>query len=442
MRADRLEQAARLAALMAMISSACGQGQILEPVAKSGGGVGGDAVGGEPSGGSTGTGGDGPATGGRGGSTGSGGSGNKGGSGNAGGSGDTGGSDTGGSGDPGGSGGSLGGSGGPPPVPAGTAGVWEPITPQGVSLSPDFHGKDQNYGAMGVLADPRSPGTFYSFFDYQGAYKSTDWGLSWAKVSRDNKLEQGRPWALNMPSDGSYILSVTGYGPNEGVWISTDGAATWTSHAVGGSQDCYGYDIDPKDKKHLLATMHSTGNIYESKDGGLTWADRGPSGTGASPYAFFVNSTTWLVIAEWGNSMIGTRRTTNSGASWTKVGPMEHFHGQEQIFIDTQYGNAIYIPSVSGVFRSTDGGATFKQVSDTYSAAVFATATRLYSTNSSDPKFQTATRANGADWTSLPNPASMTQGARLAAVVFNQAMNKWMILSGNWRNGLWRYIEK
>jgi photosystem II stability/assembly factor-like uncharacterized protein len=321
----------------------------------------------------------------------------------------------------------------------GIPGVWENVTPPGVDLSSDF-------GAQDVLADPTIPGTFYGFVCLQGVYKSTDWGASWEHVSTDGQIEQGRPWGEAIAPDGSYMLASTGYGPNAGAWKSTDGGATWSSYHISNDNDPYSFDIDPSDPEHALVSMHAAENIYESHDGGESWDDRGPSGAGGSNYVFFITSTTWLVIGQSGSGA-GTRRSTNAGASWQNVGPMEHAHGNAQIFVDPDTGHIFAAGHEQGVYRSTDGGASFQQVSSTRGSSVWATGGHIYSMDpganaaGTAPMPQIATRDDGTDWGIYEVPSEMTNGAKRAATAYDAQTGQWVIVSGNWNAGFWRYIE-
>jgi hypothetical protein len=330
--------------------------------------------------------------------------------------------------------------GGKPGPLMGPSNVWEDVTPPGLDLVTEF-------GAQDVLAEPNNMGVFYGFVCRQGVFRSMDWGATWGLVSTDGIMEQGRPWGEAISPDGSYMLASSGYGLNEGAWKSTDAGATWRSHSIGGDNDPYNFDIDPANPMHVLVAMHARDDIFESMDGGETWEDRGSAGTGGSNYVFFITSTTWISIGQDGSGA-GTRRTTNSGASWERVGPMEHAHGNAQIFIDPDT-NAIYVPShLGGVYRSTDGAASFEQVADRRSSVVFATDRYIYAMDpganqaGTDPVAQRALRDDGTNWEPMETPPAMNNGAKRAATMFDPMTEKWVIVSGNWNAGFWRYIEE
>jgi photosystem II stability/assembly factor-like uncharacterized protein len=345
------------------------------------------------------------------------------------------------------------GTGGSPPRPSraaiqggkakpleGISNVWENVTPPGLDLVTEF-------GAQDVLADPRTPGVFYGFVCRHPMLKSMDWGKTWAVASRDGIMEQGRPWGEAIAPDGSYMLACSGYGLNEGAWKSTDGGATWRSHDISRDNDPYNFDINPQNPRHVLAAMHAQANIYESKDGGETWVDRGSAGTGGSNYVFFITATTWISLGQDGSGA-GTRRTTNSGASWQSVGPMEHAHGNAQIFIDPET-KAIYVASHGGgVYRSTDGAASFQRVAERRGSVVFATDRYIYAMDpganqtGTDPVAQRTLRNDGTKWEPITVPAAMNNGAKRAATVFDEASGRWVIVGGHWNAGFWRFIEE
>ena len=135
----------------------------------------------------------------------------------------------------------------------GANGVWENVTPKGISLDAKLVPAD-NFGVMDVLADPAHPGMFYAFVCYQGVWRSVDWGATWTKVDTDNNLEQGRPWGEAIAPDGSYMLASTGYGTARwGAWKSIDGGATWAKYPIADNSDPYMFDIDPSDKNHVIS---------------------------------------------------------------------------------------------------------------------------------------------------------------------------------------------
>ncbi len=374
----------------------------------------------------------------------------------------------------------------PPPDPcvaAGTcpSGSWTNVTPA-INLNPNYPSSGDNYGVLEVVVDPVIPSTLYAFVCYQGVWKSTDYGLTWVEVdtgTNANHLKSGRPWTAAIdpnpsrnPSTPPALYTVAGYGDQLGVYKSTDGGVNWAYYTVGnaqaastagytqGADDVYSLDIDPYNSNHLLATFHSTG-LSESTNGGQTWTaiTTVPSNFGTSDYVWFVASAssattsgTWLTQAQWNNNTTGIWRTTDSGAHWTQVlGTLEHTHGCAQISQDGQ-GNIYATGQGTGghiIYHSGDYGQTWTAANNggVQQNGVFATPNYLYATygwanqGGQSQHLQRSPRSDGVNWSdwSPIAPAGMSNGADRAAVTFDG--QHYIIVSGNWLAGIWRYVE-
>lgn len=351
--------------------------------------------------------------------------------------------------------------------------TWYDVTPAGITLDPTAFNND-NYGVQDVIVDPARPSDLYAFTCFQGVWKSVDFGQTWAKINTGTNgasLDQGKLWtaaidpnAQRNPATPPSLWTATG-DTAAGVWKSTDGGISWIAREVNNTtaaqasnnsyfgNDVYALDVDPGNSLHLIAGFHGYPGISESIDGGLTWTTIAvPDGIGASLYPFFVHtgsiattSATWLTQAQWDSNTEGVWRTENSGATWTHVAPtLEHKHGSSQFFMAG--GGVVYAPSVNpnGIYRSTDSGKTWVSVSTSLSNAVFGTPTFLYAMDSFasgasyDPNPQSSP-SGGNSWSPMAAVPAMTNGAKRAAVTFDGS--HYVIVSGNWLGGIWRYVE-
>jgi photosystem II stability/assembly factor-like uncharacterized protein len=333
-----------------------------------------------------------------------------------------------------------------------TPGVWQNVTPPGMNLTTSGPRGTDNFGAQDVLADPARPGDFYAFACYSGVFKSTNFGLTWTKVSaQGSPMDMGKPWGEAIDPNPNRnkntpptLYGTAGNGP-EGLFRSLDGGVTWTNiftAPAGYKSDIYTIDVDPGDSNHLLVTFHNDQNLAESKDGGRTWIGRGaiPGATGSS-YIFFVTSTTWLAVSQ-RNGSNGTERTEDSGRTWNRVSLLEHAHGSSQIYVAPN--GVVYLPGEGGLARSTDYGKTWTMVNSTKQGSVIGTASFIYGAFSfagqgaTDPLLFRS--ADGVTWAPYTTPpAGMTAGPKRWAVAFDG--QHYVIVSGNWLAGLWRYVE-
>jgi hypothetical protein len=347
----------------------------------------------------------------------------------------------------------------------GEPGVWMDVTP-----GPETGYSPGTFGPQTMLVDAARPGEFIFTSTESGVFKSTDFGETWAKIS-DERLIYGCAADPDPDRDPSKPLKMWcsgGYGT--GMARSTDGGVTWTKHLTnngniddnGFANEPYSVDVDPYDSKHLLAGFHGNPGLSESKDGGLTWktiaAVDGAYGTSIFPFFIDAGSAeatrgNWLVIPQWGSSG-GIARTTDGGASWTQTNSLQHGHGNAQIFVDGSSG-VVYAAGYDGndghgVYRSSDFGMTWTRVNDgTVQNGVFATPNFVYADNGwanagGQPQMpQRAPRSTGTEgaWMNYAPETALTNGSGHAAVSFDEAKGKWVIVIGAWTAGIWRYIE-
>jgi len=342
----------------------------------------------------------------------------------------------------------------------GAPGVWENVTPASMSMDPNTGGNAQNFGANGLVVDPTHPNVVYTSVCWQGVWKSTDCGKNWKKVSTGTNashLDGGKPWALAIAPDSSYLLTTSGNNGQLGIYKSTDEGVNWTFYAVPSpGSDVYTIAISPYDKNHVVTTSHTfaAGEIYESVDAGQTWKNNGPMGTsGDAGYLDFIFDDGTLLLTNDGDNgnWSGTWRGVRSGSTWpwtwtwTHVNKQQHFHGSHQAFVDSA-NHVVFNPGAFGIFKSTDGGLTWDTVSSNLSNTMIGTGAQLYATASYAsgtsgfaPRLQQAARVPGTSWKSDTTPPDMTNGAARMATVFDGTHH--IVVSANWLAGMWRYVE-
>ena len=279
----------------------------------------------------------------------------------------------------------------------GTAAQWVSINPPGLSL--DFNNPQNNYGFNTLVADPAVAGTIYMGTNYQGIFKSTDGGATWVKLDTgpgSDMIDGGRIWALALDRyDQLTLYAASGYGSG-GPLKSTDGGVSWantlpTGSGVGqqiGTNDIYNVAVDPYTPGHLLASFHSfwhssqDSGVVESLDGGSTWRIHNPpagSGWGAGNSVWFLdNSQTWLLGSQNG----GLWRTTDAGQSWQHVSSTNIGHGGIYALYRDPVSGALVIATWNGMLRSGDDGVTWQSFNTGLPYAgydtVFGDGTHLY----------------------------------------------------------------
>jgi hypothetical protein len=359
-----------------------------------------------------------------------------------------------------------------------SAGQWVNVTPAGVDLTNEL--SCGNYGTQSVVVDPDRPSDLYAQFNCQGIWKSTDYGQTWTgniATGTNSSAATNCAGAISIASGGGGANPATLYetcirGTYVGFLASTDGGVNWTTHdigpahyasSVGNRQDVYQPAVDPYDPMHLIVDGHELNAIYESSDGGETWTSvpiaSGMSTNGGSAFTFFVNTGaasttrgTLLYEAQATGGQTGTWRTTNDGASWTRVDSTEHQHGAAQVYqpdaTGVMFEAGVYNNGGWGVSRSTDFGRTWTHVGNAQTeSTVYGTPNNVYAEYSSacglscnEPWNLIVVPApgNGA-WSNISQPARSSEGSAHAAVTFDGS--SYDIVTANWQSGLWRYVE-
>jgi hypothetical protein len=244
----------------------------------------------------------------------------------------------------------------------------------------------------------------------------------------------------------------------------------WTQITVGpengNGQQFYAPVVDPYNSNHLLMTAHEADLIIQSTDGGSTWTAipmaagmLGSDGTGGISFINTGNAATtaqtWLWLAQASGGTYGTWRTTNGGASWTRVDSNEHSIGDtaSQTYQPDTSGvmfmAGVYSAEGWGVLRSGDFGQTWTHVGiNNTEACVFGTPLYVYAMYGwgpgpgavVNPLFElSATADTSGTWTQPSTPTAMSQGPAEVAVINNGT--NYVVLAASYNAGLWRYVE-
>ena len=219
------------------------------------------------------------------------------------------------------------------------AGEWVNISDSVTSpLKPGYGGP-----TAGVAVD-RASGDVFMVISDLGLWRSGDHGGTFARC--DDKAIGGRcetGWALQADPAGKRLACFMIYGDSA---MTTDGGKTWakckTSHFDFGA-------VDWADTgRRLLAIRHESGGLLTtSDDGGATWKDleKGFSGCGVLDHSTFVATKA---------KEHGIFRSTDAGASWTQVSA-----GTPSAAVPVVFAGTGYWCDGTSVLTSTDKGATW-----------------------------------------------------------------------------------
>ncbi len=123
-------------------------------------------------------------------------------------------------------------------------------------------------GAMFTPAiSPHDPNLILLNCDMSAAYRSTDGGRNWQMLHWDQLLGSTRCRPVFHPTDSNIVLAV--HGRNEGLRVSHDRGATWSDFAPDLPRGVCEIAIDPGDPSLMLVGYDD--GAFVSKDAGATW---------------------------------------------------------------------------------------------------------------------------------------------------------------------------
>jgi len=246
---------------------------------------------------------------------------------------------------------------------------------------------------LAVAGIPGDPATFYFGAVDGGVWRTRNAGVSWEPLFDDQPIASIGALALS-PSDPNVIYVGTGeaairsditYGT--GVYKSTDGGAHWQSLGLADTRHIGKVLVDPRNSGLVLvaALGHAYGpnserGVFRSTDGGRTWAkvlykdpDTGAIDLAADPadpqvvYAalYQARRTPWEQYPPDEGPGSGLYKSTDGGATWTALtghglpaGPVG------RIGLAVARGGRVYAligaKAGGGLYRSDDGGATWR----------------------------------------------------------------------------------
>ncbi|NNE14831.1 MAG: hypothetical protein HKN51_07625 [Saprospiraceae bacterium] len=187
-------------------------------------------------------------------------------------------------------------------------------------------------------------------------------------------LEMGPESATNTSTWSSHIgrVSALGVDPNDadhlvigspggGIWKTTNQGTTWTPIFDDGVVlSVWSIAISHDNNQHYYAGVSGNG-VWRSLDGGSTWIST--TGTGGTITTLLMNPNDHnILLALRNNGRI--YRSTNGGQNWTETDVANVITGNTyDMEFKTNNPNIVYVSGSNGVFKSTDNGVSFTELS-------------------------------------------------------------------------------
>ena len=251
---------------------------------------------------------------------------------------------------------------------------------------------------VAVTGDVSNPGVFYFGACAGGVWKTTDGGTYWENVS-DGFLNTAAVGAIAAAeSDPNVVYAGMGEScirgnacHGDGVYGTNDGGKTWSHLGLRDTRHIARVRVHPSDANlvYVAALGDPFGpsvarGVYRSKDGGKSWQhvlSRGQR-TGAADLAMSYSNPRILFAAMWetrrtpwslesGGPGSGIFKSTDGGDTWTDIsdnaGLPKGIKGRIGVAVSPAKPNRVWAvieAEESGLFRSDDGGESWQLVSE------------------------------------------------------------------------------
>ncbi len=247
---------------------------------------------------------------------------------------------------------------------------------------------------------PQQPNVFYIGAVNGGVWKSTDYGRTWNPIF--DAEPTGSIGAIAVaPSDPNVVYVGSGEGlqrpdlsTGDGIYKSTDAGRTWTHLGLRDGQQIPQIIVDPRDPNRLFVAVlgHPYGpneerGIFRSTDGGQSFQKvlYKDEDTGGIDVAFdprdanTVYAALWEARqAPWENGQFdgpgsGLFKSTDGGSTWKQIGkglPDFEHDGLGRIGIGVAPSQPMRLFATidsrrnAGLYRSDDGGETFAKITN------------------------------------------------------------------------------
>jgi len=197
-----------------------------------------------------------------------------------------------------------------------------------------------------ICGVPSQPNVFYMAPVNGGVFKSTDYGRTWQPIFDDQPTASVGAIAVSI-SNPTIVYVGSGEGLHrpdlsvgDGVYKSTDAGKTWTHLGLRDGQQIAQLAVDPKNPEKLFVAVagHPYGpnaerGVYRSLDGGTTFEN---------------------VL----------HRDENVGAGDVQIDPTDSNIAYATLWESREapWENGVFNGDGGGVFKSTDGGKTWRQL--------------------------------------------------------------------------------
>jgi photosystem II stability/assembly factor-like uncharacterized protein len=232
-----------------------------------------------------------------------------------------------------------------------TGGVWRPVNEGLTTLV-----------ASALAVSPQTPATLY-LATYGGMFKSTDGAESWRRIQTPPIPKMAFVSALAVDPDNpeNVYAGTTDYGDHivgrrPAVFKSSDGGATWQPAGrslPSGPDFVWMLAVDPLDPRKVYAGTPL--GLFRWRDGGATW-DSPLQRRQVESLAFDPSKPATMYV---GGS--GVLKSTDGGATWRDLDGGFATSSVNAVAVNPHAPRVVYAGGANGLFVTVDGGETWRR---------------------------------------------------------------------------------
>ena len=236
------------------------------------------------------------------------------------------------------------------------------------------------------LVDLRRPTTLFANNYGGGNVKSTDGGVTWSLASQGYTGALMHSLALH-PKNPDIVYA----GARSGLFRSLTGGRSWEglSHPPAALAEAYSVAIKPDEPNVVLASQEHLGTLYRSTDGGLAWkaVAKLPVQPGTSkgehgfkrivfthnPMHVYAGSATKSNKLDTYPTSHGIWKSENGGVTWKKLSdPKIADVAVNDLAVDPKDFRVAYAATAAhGIFKTRNGGTTWEALTTHRGSAAF-----------------------------------------------------------------------
>lgn len=232
---------------------------------------------------------------------------------------------------------------------------------------------NQERGVQAIRINPLNPSTVWAATT-EGIYRSTDAGASWENLL---PVQMGQDIVIHPLDTGKVLVTTGNLGLSNAFYRTTDAGATWlpvTPIDFSGKALLGQYASNPDVVYASVAdSTTGVGSLWRTDDFGDGWTELSNSSTNAlfgvqGWYSHFVavhpGDSTIVVHAG-----VPARRSTDGGVTF--AGSAGSYSDHHAYAVDPVNPDILYVANDDGIYRSTNFGLSFTQVSDNLATGQF-----------------------------------------------------------------------